>query len=150
MQILTLVIAIATLIVALFVLWLELRTSREKRRAAEVWRILDECMRIGYNWKTNPTTDYVWNWIERVATFCRKALGYHAQELVLQDVRTREQIDQCEDKGRIITLAQTRIHEHIADKVVEGRLHPDFNETKWKRWTLESPPPETVSFDSPD
>ncbi len=144
MATLTLLVGILTLGIALYILVLEIRAARARARAAQVWRTLDECMAAGYrHMDSGPSHDSAWQWLERVARFCERALGYHAMRLVLQDGTTSGEIA---SKGwppdRAIMLALTRIHDHVAGKVAEGRIDPDFDEVLWKGWTPDLAPPE--------
>ncbi|MEX2213630.1 MAG: hypothetical protein WD768_05855 [Phycisphaeraceae bacterium] len=150
MQLLTVAIAVATLLATFWVLRLEFRTARERRRTATVWRILDDCMGDGYSRKKDGTTsDSAFEWITRVAGFCREALGQHAERLILQGFDDPPMIENIKNPKDTITLALTRIHDHIAGKVVDGRIHPDFDESKWKGWTSKMALPEASSVTSP-
>jgi len=144
---LTCAVAFLTLVVTAYVACLEWRAARSRRRVGIVWLTLDESMRVGYEVKEKkPPPEQAWQWHERVARFCKLALGYHAMKLILQETGTLDEIKKKAKEGAappdIIQRTLTRIHDHIAGKVLEGRIHPDFNEKRWEGWTPEKDTPE--------
>lgn len=133
-----------TLVVSVAVLFLVGRSEYEHRKTSQVWRTLDDCMAEGYKLQDGGA-DYeqAARWIGYVARFCERALGTHAMKLIQQWGTSPEQIRESGGSARdVIQWVLGQIHLHIADKVVDGRIHPEFDRTLWKRWNPTMPPPE--------
>lgn len=147
-SIVALVVAMLTLGATAYIIVLELRSAKSRRRAAIAWRILDECMRDGYTRMKAPTVDSTWEWHRRLAIFCRVALGHHAKELILAEVRTRETVEELSrELSQLIARTLTRIHLHLTDKVADGRIHPDFDESLWEGWEPVTETPITTPLE---